>query len=93
VLARPHAAGASDMPAAVPVPGFRVASVDSVGAGDAFVAALAVALAAGVEPAVAVRAACAVGAAATTRSGAQDALPRPADVLAATGMPWLVPGP
>jgi len=92
VLARPGAAGAPDTPAAVTVPGFRVASVDSVGAGDAFVAALAVALAAGVGPAAAVRAACAVGAAATTRPGAQDALPRPADVLAATGMPWPVPG-
>jgi sugar/nucleoside kinase (ribokinase family) len=44
-------------------------------------------------PAAAVRAACAVGAAATTRQGAQDALPRPADVLAITGMPWPVPGP
>src|SRR5215831_15593644 len=42
--------GAPDTPAAVTVPGFSVASVDSVGAGDAFVAALAVALAAGVEP-------------------------------------------
>jgi ribokinase len=89
----PVAAGAPDRPAAVAVPGFSVASVDSVGAGDAFVAALAVALAAGVEPAEAVRAACAVGAAATTRQGAQDALPRPADVLAATGMAWPVPGP
>jgi ribokinase len=75
------------------VPGFRVASVDSVGAGDAFVAALAVALAAGVGPAEAVRAACAAGAAATTRRGAQAALPGPADVLAATGMAWPVTGP
>ncbi len=86
-------AGAPDTPAAIAVPGFSVASVDSVGAGDAFVAALAVALAAGVEPAEAVRAACAAGAAATTRRGAQAALPRPADVLAATGMPWPVPVP
>jgi ribokinase len=85
--------GAPDTPAAVPVPGFSVASVDSVSAGDAFVAALAFALAAGVEPAAAVRAACAAGAAATTRPGAQNALPHPADVLAATGMPWPVPGP
>jgi ribokinase len=94
VLARPPgAAGAPDTPAVVAVAGFSVRSVDSVGAGDAFVAALAVALAAGVEPAAAVRAACAVGAAATTRQGAQDALPRPADVLAATGVSWPVPGP
>jgi ribokinase len=92
VLARaPDAAGPD--PVTVAVAGFSVASVDSVGAGDAFVAALAVALAARVEPVAAVRAACAVGAAAVTRRGAQAALPRPADVLAATGMPWPVPGP
>jgi ribokinase len=72
----------------VAVPGFAVASVDSVGAGDAFVAALAVAVAAGGAPADAVRAACAAGAAATTRRGAQAALPRPADISAATGFPW-----
>jgi ribokinase len=70
------------------VPGFRVAAVDTVGAGDAFVGALAVALAPGVDPAGAVRAACAAGAAATTRRGAQAGLPRPADVLAATGFRW-----
>jgi ribokinase len=75
---------------ALTVPGFAVSSVDSVGAGDAFVGALAVALASGVEPAVAVRGACAAGAAATTRRGAQTALPRPADVLAATGFAWQV---
>jgi ribokinase len=65
--------------------------VDSVGAGDAFVAALAVALAGGVAPAGAVRAACAAGATATTRRGTQDALPRPADILAATGLTWPAP--
>jgi ribokinase len=70
------------------VPGFTVASVDSVGAGDAFVAALGVAAAAGVPPAEAVRLACAVGATAVTRPGAQDGLPTPADVLAATGVSW-----
>jgi ribokinase len=80
----PDAAGTET----VLVPGFSVASVDSVGAGDAFVGALAVALAAGVEPADAVRAACAAGAAATTRRGAQAALPGPAEVLAATGLSW-----
>jgi ribokinase len=80
----PDAAGTET----VMVPGFSVASVDSVGAGDAFVGALAVALAAGVEPADAVRAACAAGAAAATRRGAQAALPGPADVLAATGLRW-----
>jgi ribokinase len=70
------------------VPGFRVTAVDTVGAGDAFVGALAVALASGLEPAAAVTAACAAGAAAATRRGAQAALPRPADVLAATGFSW-----
>jgi ribokinase len=70
------------------VPGFQVTAVDTVGAGDAFVGALAVALASGLDPAAAVTAACAAGAAAATRRGAQAALPRPADVLAATGFSW-----
>jgi ribokinase len=70
------------------VPGFPVTAVDTVGAGDAFVGALAVALASGLDPAAAVTAACAAGAAAATRRGAQPALPRPADVLAATGFSW-----
>ncbi|HEY7143107.1 MAG TPA: PfkB family carbohydrate kinase [Streptosporangiaceae bacterium] len=77
---------------AEPVPGLRVRSVDAVGAGDAFVAALGVALAAGVPAAQAVRAACAAGATATTRRGTQDALPRPAGILAATGIRWPLPG-
>jgi ribokinase len=70
------------------VPGFTVTAVDTVGAGDAFVGALAVALASGLDPVAAVTAACAAGAAAATRRGAQTALPRAADVLAATGFPW-----
>ncbi len=70
------------------VPGFRVTAVDSVGAGDAFVAALAAAVAGGAAPAEAVRLACAVGATAVTRAGAQDGMPRAADVLAATGVRW-----
>jgi ribokinase len=70
------------------VPGFSVTAVDTVGAGDAFVGALAVALASGLDPAAAVTAACAAGAAAATRRGAQTTLPRAADVLAATGFPW-----
>ena len=73
---------------AAAVPGFRVTAVDTVGAGDAFVGALAVALASGLDPAAAVTAACAAGAAAATGRGAQPALPRPADVLAATGFSW-----
>ena len=70
------------------VPGFAVTAVDTVGAGDAFVGALAVVLASGLEPAAAVTAACAAGAAAATRRGAQAALPRAADVFAATGFSW-----
>jgi ribokinase len=80
VLAGPGVAAA--------VGGYSVPVVDTVGAGDAFVGALAVALAAGVDPAGAVRAACAAAAAATTRRGAQEGLPRAAGVLAATGFRW-----
>ena len=74
--------------AALAVPGFSVPSVDSVGAGDAFVAALGVAVASGVRPPEAVRLACAVAATAVTRPGAQDALPTGSDVLDATGVRW-----
>ena len=70
------------------IEGFKVHAVDTVGAGDTFVGALAVALAAGVPPPEAVRAAAAAGAAAVTRHGAQAAMPRPADILAATGLTW-----
>ncbi|HEY7264935.1 MAG TPA: ribokinase [Trebonia sp.] len=70
------------------VPGFLVHPVDSVGAGDTFVGALAVALAAGVPPRDAVVAAAAAGAAAATRPGTQPGMPRPADVLALTGHRW-----
>jgi ribokinase len=72
------------------VPALSVRSVDSVGAGDAFVSALGVALAAGVAAVDAVRAASAAGATATTRRGTQDGLPRPSDILAATGVTWPV---
>jgi ribokinase len=75
---------------AVTIPGFRVHAVDSVGAGDTFVGALAVALAAGVAPERAVRAAAAAGAAAATRPGTQSGMPRPADILAVTGLTWPV---
>ena len=70
------------------IEGFPVPAVDTVGAGDTFVGALAVALAAGVPGPRAVRAAAAAGAAAVTRHGAQTAMPRPADILAITGMTW-----
>jgi ribokinase len=75
----------------VTVPGFKVTAVDTVGAGDTFVGALAVALAAGVPPVDAVTAAAAAGAAAAARPGTQSGMPRPADVLAATGHSWPVP--
>ena len=71
-------------------PAFRVKAVDTVGAGDTFVGALAVALAAGVPAPEAVRAAAAAGATAATRPGAQAGMPRPADILAATGLTWPV---
>ena len=69
---------------------FGVEAVDTVGAGDTFVGALAVALAAGVPPAEAVRAAAAAGATAVTRPGAQAGMPRPADIRAVTGLTWPV---
>jgi ribokinase len=75
----------------ITVPGFKIRAVDSVGAGDTFVGALAVALAAGVAPQDAVRAAAAAGAAAAARPGTQSGMPRPADVLVATGFSWPVP--
>ncbi|WP_460776551.1 ribokinase [Microbacterium sp. GXF7504] len=53
-----------------------VTAVSSVGAGDAFCAALTLALHAGWEPERALRAACAVGADAVTRLGAQPPLRR-----------------
>jgi len=71
--------------------GYQVAAVDTVGAGDTFVGALAVALAAGIPAAEAVRAAAAAGAAAATRPGAQAGMPYPADIRVTTGLIWPVP--
>jgi ribokinase len=53
----------------------RVEAVDTTGAGDAFTAALTLALVEGQSPAEALCFACAAGAAATQRSGAQPSLP------------------
>jgi ribokinase len=75
----------------VTVPGFKVQATDTVGAGDTFVGALAVALAAGVPAVAAVTAASAAGATAATRPGTQSGMPRPADVLAVTGHRWPLP--
>jgi len=83
-------ASADDPDGAVTIEGFRVPVIDTVGAGDTFVGALAVALAAGIPAPEATRAAAAAGAAAVTRHGAQTAMPRPADILAATGVTWPV---
>jgi ribokinase len=70
------------------VAAFPVRAVDTVGAGDTFVGALAVALAAGVPAVDAVTAAAAAGAAAASRPGTQTGMPHPADVGAATGYEW-----
>lgn len=59
----------------------KVEVVDTVGAGDTFVGALAVELAGGAELDEALRFACAAGALATTRPGAQSAMPRREEVL------------
>jgi ribokinase len=72
------------------IPGFPVRAVDTVGAGDTFVGALAVALAAGILPEEAVTAASAAGATAATRPGTQAGMPRPADIYAVTGYQWPV---
>jgi ribokinase len=64
------------------VPTFDVEAVDSVGAGDAFNGALAVALAEGRDLAEAVRIASATGALSVTRSGAQDSMPTREEVEA-----------
>ena len=67
---------------------FAVQARDTVGAGDTFVGALAVALAGGIPAAEAVTAASAAAATAATRPGAQAGMPGPADVRAATGHTW-----
>lgn len=70
-------------------PAFRVASVDAVGAGDTFAAALAVGLAQGLDLGAAVRRGCAAGALATMARGAQTAMPRRDEVnaLLTAGIP------
>jgi ribokinase len=88
VTAGPRGAALAEPAGSQAIAGFRVASIDSAGAGDAFVGALAVALAAGLPAGPAVRAACAAGATAATRRGVQDALPSPPQILAATGLSW-----
>ena len=88
VTAGAHGAALAGPDATATIGAFRVDAVDTVGAGDTFVGALAVALAAGIPAAEAVRAAAAAGATAATRPGAQAGMPRPADILATTGVVW-----
>lgn len=57
------------------LPAFPVQAVDGTAAGDAFAAAIAVALARGFPPEAALRAACAAGAISASRFGAQPSLP------------------
>jgi ribokinase len=82
------APGTGDHTEAVTVPGLTVKAVDSVGAGDTFVGALAAALAAGIPPLTALDLAAAAGATAVTRPGAQAGMPTRADILAVTGLRW-----
>ena len=72
------------------VPAFPVQAVDTVGAGDAFTAGLAVALAEGLLLAEAVRFACACGAVCVTRPGAQVSMPRREEVDALLRGPFPV---
>ena len=62
------------------IPAFDVEVVDTVAAGDAFAAALAVALSEGAKTAKALRFAAAAGAVAVTGAGAQPAMPSRAEV-------------
>jgi len=88
VTAGAHGAALAGPDGTGTVSAFRVDAVDTVGAGDTFVGALAVTLAAGIPAAEAVRVAAAAGATAATRPGAQAGMPRPADILATTGVNW-----
>ena len=66
----------------IPAPGFPVAAIDTVGAGDAFNGTLATLLAAGAPIEDALLVANAAGGLACTRRGAVEALPTRDDVLA-----------
>jgi ribokinase len=70
---------------AVRVPGFKVETVDSTAAGDAFTGALAVAWGEGREMVEAVRWACAAGAACARRLGASVSLPQRSEIDALFG--------
>jgi ribokinase len=70
----------SDQEQCEQIPPFPVEAVDTTAAGDAFAAALAVALAEGRDWSAAARFACAAGALAATQLGAQPAMPLRAEV-------------
>ena len=86
-----HASTGEARQAGGTVPAFPVRALDTVGAGDTFVGALAVALAAGVSAREAVTGAAATAATAVTKQGTQTGMPHPADIHAATGHSWPVP--
>ena len=67
---------------AVWIPPFHVKAVDTVGAGDAFNGAFAVALLEGMDPVMAAKYGSAAAAVSVTRPGAQDAMPTRAEVEA-----------
>ncbi len=62
------------------VPGFKVAAVDTVGAGDTFIGAFVARLVGGVPVREAARFACAAAAIAVTRRGAQSSIPTHGEV-------------
>jgi ribokinase len=66
----------------------EIKAVDATGAGDAFTAALTVALVEGQEPDAALRFACAAGAASAMKAGAQPSLPFRKDVEALLIRGW-----
>ncbi|MBI5284798.1 MAG: ribokinase [Chloroflexi bacterium] len=84
-----HGAVLADATQRIHVPRFDVHAVDTVGAGDAFCAALAVRIAEGAPLADAVRFANAAGAVATTRPGAEPSMPHRHEVesLLSRGVP------
>lgn len=81
----PAGAVVADADGVVAVPAYPVTAVDSTGAGDAFCAALTVALAQHRPLSDAVRYGCLAGALATTALGAQAALPTAQDMARAGG--------
>ena len=61
-------------------PSFEVHAIDTVGCGDAFIGAMAAAIARGADVATSLREGCAAGALAATRAGAMPSLPTRAEI-------------